>query len=666
MKSLWNDSTAHEWLARAANKQEQDLYLRIYTSRLLGSDESLVLHGGGNTSVKVKETNIFGVPDEILYVKGSGWDLATIERAGFAPVRMAHLLELAKLPQLTDMQMMNELKMCRINPQAPTPSVEAILHALIPFKFVDHTHADAILAITNTADGYARIQEIYGQDTVIVSYIMPGFDLAKKVAEQYAKEANARTIGIILMNHGVFSFADTAKESYERMIALVGRAEQYLQKHVSWHLPTTPEKSKHFAGNTLTIAEIRKTMAEIGGHPVIISNLNNPLTQAFIQHPNIEAMAQQGPVTPDHVIRTKRLPMLGRDVSKYCQQYTDYFTKHAASAKEKKTMLDPLPRVILDPEIGCYTVGKTAKEVMICADIYLQTMKTILRAESLGGYQSLDSADIFNVEYWDLEQAKIQKSASPPLFAGEIVVVTGAAAGIGKACVRAFLQRGAAVVGLDINNEVVELENRSDYLGIRCDITEEGEVIQAIQDTIKRFGGLDMLVLNAGIFPKSKKIVDLSRDELRQVMYVNMEANLTFMRECYPVLKLAPRGGRIVIIGSKNVTAPGPGAGAYSIAKAAVNQLMRVAALEWGKDNIRINTIHPNAVFDTKLWTKELLESRASNYGISVEEYKRKNILGVEVTSCDVSELAAELCGPYYAKMTGNQLYVDGGNERII
>jgi NAD(P)-dependent dehydrogenase (short-subunit alcohol dehydrogenase family) len=329
-------------------------------------------------------------------------------------------------------------------------------------------------------------------------------------------------------------------------------------------------------------------------------------------------------------------------------------------------MLDPAPRVVLDEELGLCTIGRTAKDAAIVEDIYRHTMQIIADATGLGGWQALSPHDIFEVEYWDLEQAKLRKGGTPPPFTGEVAVVTGAASGIGKACVASLLARGAAVVGLDVAPAVSELHRRKDFLGIPCDLTDEDSVGKALEQAVRAFGGMDMLILNAGIFPKSAPIADLRGDTWREVMRINLDANVTLLRESHPLLKLAPRRGRVVIIGSKNVVAPGPGAAAYSVSKAAVQQLARVGALEWGGDGIRINTLHPNAVFDTGIWTPEVLAARAASYKLTVDEYKTNNVLKVEITSRDVAELAAELCGPLFAKTTAAEIPVDGGNERVI
>ena len=657
MKNLWNDQEAAQY--------QSDLGLRVYTSRLLGRDPSLVLHGGGNTSVKMVEDNILGETIEVLYVKGSGWDLETIDTQGFAPVKLQHLIALSKLENLSDPQMVNELKTHTLKSGAPTPSVEAILHAVLPFKYVDHTHADAIVTITNTEDGPTRIREIFGDTVVILPYVMPGFDLARECAQRFASEVGPNTIGMVLLNHGIFSFGNTARESYERMIELVNRAENYLERNNAWAIARAAQEQP-VQTLRIELATMRGHLSEVAGVPLLLATNSNDNALAFARYPKVGSISQQGPATPDHVIRTKRLPMLGRDVDSYVEAYKAYFVEYSPHAREPKTMLDPTPRVILDPAWGMSTVGRTAKDAAIIADIYHHTMDVILRAEALGGYRALSARELFDMEYWDLEQAKLRKGGKPPPFTGEIALVTGAASGIGKACVTALLNRGAAVVGLDINPDITTLYREPAFKGICCDLSDETQLLDALETTVRSFGGLDMLILNAGVFPPSRPIAQLDTAEWQRVMTVNLDANLVLMREAHPLLKLAPRGARVVVIGSKNVSAPGPGAAAYSASKAALNQLARVAALEWGSDNIRVNTLHPNAVYDTGIWTDKVLKARAEFYKMNVEEYKTNNVLKVEVTSRDVAELAAEMCGALFTKTTGAQIPIDGGNDRVI
>jgi rhamnose utilization protein RhaD (predicted bifunctional aldolase and dehydrogenase)/NAD(P)-dependent dehydrogenase (short-subunit alcohol dehydrogenase family) len=657
MKSLWNDTEAKQF--------KTDLEQRVYSSRLLGRDPSLVLHGGGNTSVKVTEKNLLGEAVALLYVKGSGWDLATMEAAGFAPVRMDHLLKLAGLEHLSDSDMARELRIATVNPAAPAPSVEAILHALLPYKFVDHTHTDALVTIMNTPSGRERVTDIYGDSVVVIPYVMPGFLLARLCYQEFPKQVNTKTVGMVLMNHGLFTFGETAQASYERMITLVAKAEKYLKRKGAWKLET-PKVHLSTSPQLEPLASLRRDISKLAGQPMLVARHTDKEALAFAQRKDVASIATRGPATPDHVIRTKRVPLVGRDLEAYSKSYSKYFEKLAKRSKTSLMMLDTAPRVILDAELGLLTVGKTASERKIVEDIYRHTIEIISRAEKLESWQALPEKAIFEVEYWDLEQAKLRKAGPSPEFQGEVVLITGAASGIGKACVEAFLKRGAAVVGLDLNRGVTTLVNRPDYLGIVCNITDEKAVQAALGQTVNRFGGLDMLVLNAGIFPATKMISALPLEEWQNVLTVNLDANLTLMRESYPLLKLAPKGGRVVVNASKNVPAPGPGAAAYSAAKAALTQLARVAALEWGADNIRVNILHPNAVFDTGIWTQEILEKRAKSYGLSVEGYKKNNVLKTEVTSRDVASLAAELCGSTFAKTTGAQIPIDGGNDRVI
>lgn len=656
MKSRWNEQDAKQYAG--------DLALRVYSSRLLGAEPSLVLHGGGNTSVKTSVTNLFGEEEAVLYVKGSGWDLETIEAAGFAPCRMEPLLRLATLAKLTDREMAAELRKSLTDVNAPSPSVEAILHAILPARFVDHTHADAILALTNSPGGEQRMRDLFGDRLVYIPYVMPGFKLARLCAELYPAQAVRNTVGMLLLNHGLFTFGETARSAYERMIELVSLAEDHLAERGARSAATTSRR-EGAARNTSRgdIAALRNAVSAAAAAPVILSVHDDADALNFATRPDVMEVSQQGPATPDHVLRTKRLPLVGRDVASYVSAYRDYFREYGDASL---TILDPAPRVILDPEFGLCTVGRTAKDAAIVEDIYRHTMAIIVSATALGGWRALPPRDIFEVEYWDLEQAKLRKGGSPPVFTGEVAVVTGAASGIGKACVGSLLARGAAVVGLDRSPEVCSLHQRKDYLGVACDLTDEAAVGRALEEGVRRFGGVDMLILNAGIFPPSAPVSTLPSEAWRATMSINLDANLVLLRECHPLLKLAPRGGRVTVIGSKNVPAPGPGAAAYSASKAALQQLARVAALEWGPDHIRINTLHPNAVFDTAIWTPEILASRAASYGLSVAEYKTNNVLKVEVTSRDVAELAAELCGPLFAKTTGAQIPVDGGTVRVV
>jgi rhamnose utilization protein RhaD (predicted bifunctional aldolase and dehydrogenase)/NAD(P)-dependent dehydrogenase (short-subunit alcohol dehydrogenase family) len=656
MKSLWNDAEAA--------RHSGPLGPRVYSSRLLGRDKSLVLHGGGNTSVKLREKDLFGAEREVLYVKGSGWDLESIEAAGFTPVDLAYVRRLAGLPTLSDPQMVNELNTHMLRAGAPAPSVETLLHAVLPHAYVDHTHADAVLSISNAPGGEERIRALYGERVVVVPYVMPGFDLAAYCARVFREQAGPRTIGMVLLSHGMFSFGADARESYERMVALVSLAEEYLAQQGAWAVRLPAARPVSVARETL--AALRAAVSQRAGRPMVLRHNATTKFLAFAQHPEVARLSQQGPATPDHVIRTKPVPMLGTDVAAFGQRYAAYFERHAAQAKEAKTMLDTAPRMLLAADIGFIAIGRSAQDAAIVEDLYDHTIDVIMRAEALGGWRAVEERDLFEIEYWDLEQAKLRRAGAAPAFLGEVVLITGAASGIGKACVDAFLRRGAAVIALDRSAPVAQSAARPELLALQCDVTHPAAVRQALDAGIGRFGGLDMLVLNAGVFPPTQPVREVSEDAWQAAMTVNVEANLRLLQESYPLLKRAPRRGRVVIVGSRNVPAPGPGAAAYSASKAALNQLARVTALEWARDGIRINSLHPDAVYDTGLWTEQLLASRAQAYGMSVAQYRRRNLLATEVSSSDVAELAAEMCGELFAKTTGAQVPVDGGNERVV
>ncbi len=656
MKNLWNDAEVAQFTG--------SLGPRVYTSRLLGRDKSLVLHGGGNTSVKLVEQNLFGEGEEVLYVKGSGSDLETIDAEGFSPVALGHLRRLATLPELRDAELMNELNTHVLRAGAPSPSVETLLHAILPHAYVDHTHADAVLSISNAPEGALRVREIYGSKVVVIPYIMAGFELAAYCAREFQRLAGPDTIGIVLLSHGVVSFGNYARESYDRMIELVSIAEDYLASKNAWTVslpaaePRRPRRQE--------IAVLRRAVSDTAGFPLLVRLNDAPKFVGFARHERVREISQQGPATPDHVIWTKPAPMLGRNVASFVAQYSKYFERNASQAKEEKTMLDPAPRMALDPDWGFVAMGRNARDSAIVEELYDHTIDVILRAEALGGWKAIGEKHLFDIEYWAPEQAKLKRNGAPLLFAGEVSLVTGAASGIGRACVEAFLRRGAAVVALDRNPAISGLLQDPAYLGLQCELTAPQEISDALDAATRRFGGLDMLVLNAGIFPPSAAIQDIAGDAWRSAMSVNVEANLHVMQACHALLRLAPRGGRVVVIGSRNVPAPGPGAAAYSASKAALNQLARVAALEWAKDSIRINSVHPDSVYDTALWTDEVLASRAAAYKMSVEQYRKKNLLRTEVSSRDVAELAAEMCGPLFAKTTAAQIPVDGGNERVV
>ena len=654
MHNRWNDATAMQCAT--------PLDLRIYTSRLLGADPALVLHGGGNTSVKITAQNLFGDSETILYIKGSGHDLGTIDRRGFAPCRLDPLVRMGQLPELSDAAMVNAMRCALTDSSAPTPSVEAILHAIIPYTYVDHTHADAVLTILDTPQANEYIQQLYGDKFLVVPYVMPGFALARHCALQLASQLQPHHEGLILLNHGIFTWGDDAKTSYDRMIHYVNVAEQFVSQQI--HPATATVFAPPVARQAR--AQLRHDIAQALGAAVVLIPQTDAAGAAFVSRPDLASIAQRGCVTPDHIIRTRQIPLVGRDVAAYVARYQTWFGQYSADATTPLTMLDPAPRIVLDPELGVLSVGRRVREALIGGDVYRQSIPVIVNAEALGGYTPLPDADLFAVEYWELEQVKLKLLGHAPPLSGQVALVTGAASGIGRACVEALLAQGAAVIALDINPRLTEVFARPDVCTIICDISNEQAIGAAIDQGVQAFGGIDILVLNAGIFPKSRLINALPSDEWRRTMAINLDANMVLMRECQPLLALAHDGGRVVIIGSKNVPAPGPGAAAYSASKAAITQLARVAALEWGEAGIRVNVVHPNQVFDTGIWSDDVLASRAANYGMSIDDYKKNNILHTTITSHDVAKLVVALCSDVFARTTGAQIPIDGGNDRVI
>ena len=653
MKNFWDEE-------EATACGDDPLALRVYSSRLIGRASDLVLHGGGNTSVKAEFTDIFGVRHEVLYVKGSGWDLATIEAAGFSPVALDALMQLSRFDVLSDADMVRAQRAAMLDPGAPNPSVEAILHALIPFRFVDHTHADAVVTLTNTPDGEARIRELYGDRLLVVPYVMPGFVLAKKVAQMTEGIDWTTLQGMVLMNHGIFSFADDARESYTRMIDLVTEAEQALGVVPS---PTTSQSG----ASALELATIRYEVSRAANRPMLAAFSGSSQSHCFSKRDDVVSIATRGPLTPDHVIRTKRVPLMVNDdpavaVAKFVSDYKDYFDRHTDG---KLSRLDCAPRWAVWQNRGTVAFGAKSSDLGVISDIVDHTITAIETAEAHGGWCALPEGDIFAVEYWELEQAKLGKVSNAPAFQGRCALVTGGASGIGRSCAIALAEQGARVTVLDKDPSVLTVFDGPDVQGRVCDVKDAQAVRESVAESVSTLGGLDILVNNAGIFSASDEVADMPEEEWQRSLDINLTGAMHVARESIPYLKLG-WDPSVIMVGSKNVPAPGPAAGAYSVAKAGLTQLARVLALELAADGIRVNTVHPNAVFDTAIWTDEVLEGRAAHYGMSVEDYRRNNLLRQEVTSADVAAVICAMAGSAFRCTTGAQLPIDGGNERVL
>ncbi len=487
MESLWND-------AEAQALAEDPLALRVYTSRLLGRNPALVLHGGGNTSVKVTRRTFLGDLEEIIYIKGSGADLATIDAAGFSPVRLGVLQRLAAMERLTDTDIVREQRAGMIDPYAPNPSVEAILHAIIPFRFVDHTHADAVVAITNTPDGPAHIRRLYGERVLALPYVMAGFKLARAVYQATRDIDWSRLEGLILLNHGLFTFADEARRSYEAMIALVSRAEAFLEERGAFRAVAVSDDST--PPDLAALSRLRRAVSQAAGYPMLALLCATPESRGFASLPEVASLATQGPLTPDHVSRTKRTAaIVGADVeaavAEYVADYKAYFQRNASS---EHVMLDPAPRWAVWRGVGTVAFGRTLQAATVVADIVRHTVRAIQWAEALGGWRVLSEDHFFDMEYWELQQAKHKRASAPPPLTGRVALVTDAATDVGRACAEALHAHGAAVVALDGDARVSGLFGLPTLQGVACDLQDQAALSAAVDAVVARYGGLDIVV----------------------------------------------------------------------------------------------------------------------------------------------------------------------------
>ena len=654
MKNLWSEK-------EAAVCGDDDLAMRVYTSRLLGASEDLVLHGGGNTSVKSIVTNVFGEDVETLFIKGSGWDLKTIEKAGYSPVRMDACLKLAALPELSDSEMVKQLRVALLDPAAPNGSIETIVHACIPYKYVDHSHADAIVVLSNSINGKAKLQQIF-PDLLILPYVMPGFDLAKQFDTVVKSAQLDGKKGVILCGHGLFTFSDDAKESYDRHIDIVTKAEEAIAT-----LRTAERQTAEVTSiDLLELASIRKQVADLRGTAVTVKLDRSAEALGFSKRSDVDSIAKRGTMTPDHSIRTKRTPIIiaensSEDMQAFKEEHQAYFARNAGA---EHTILDPAPRWGVWKENGILSFGANRKEASQIIDIAIHTANGIQDAEAMGGWKPVGEKDLFEIEYWELEQRKLKKGGSKPMLQGQIAIVTGAAAGIGRKCAEDLMSHGALVVGLDISPNIENLTGPNS-LGLVCNIADEAQLKAAVEKTCETFGGLDLIMCNAGIFTAGENVENLDLVKWQKTLDINLTANQLLLKHSIPYLKLGVDPA-VLFVGSRNVGAPGPGASAYSVSKAGLTQLARVLALELAPAGIRVNVIHPDAVFDTDLWTPAALARSAERYGMTIEEYKTRNLLSTEIKSTDIAAMCTAMVGPLFNKTTGAQVPVDGGNDRII
>ncbi len=684
--------------ASFAEKQKDcnaDLAMRTYTSRLIGQEEDLVLHGGGNTSVKSEITNLLGDPCQVLFIKGSGWDLGTIEPQGFPALDLKYLQRLRSLAQLSDEEMVNQFHTHMLDSSAPGPSIETLVHAFLPHKFIDHTHADSIVTLTNMEQPEALLKEVLGEKIGILPWIMPGFPLSKKVVALYEQQPNIEAI--ILLNHGIFTFGETGEKAYSRMIHYVSLAEDYIASRRAPNIPADSAAGKQVqlsANLLLPLLRGALTTCDAASfQPFYLELRQTPEILDCLQENDARSRYESGVLTPDHVIRTKNAPLwlapeanneesitrtIQFELTAYESAYRNYFQQQVRDKGVKRTCLDTKPRVILVPGLGLITCGHTEKAAKIAGDIAVHTLLAKQKGRSIAPYKELAPAHIFDMEYWSLEQAKLGKGSSLPL-AGQVALVTGGGGAIACGIGRKLLAAGAHLYLSDLNEErldqvctLLSQEFPVERIGsLVMDVTDKKSVTTGIEVITHECGGLDILVPNAGLAHVAT-LEELDEEKFRQVTEVNTLGVFQVIQAAIPVFRrqaaLGHAPAHIIINSSKNVFAPGAAFGAYSSSKAGAHQLGKIAAMELASYNVRVNMINADAIFDdhgisSGLWDvvgPDRMRSRNLDPEGLKEYYRKRNLLQTEVLADHVGN-AVVFFASSLTPTTGATLPVDGG-----
>jgi len=696
MKSLFDPRQAQDFVSRYPTIPPE-LALRVYTSRLIGADPSLVLHGGGNTSVKLRGKNVLGEEQEILYVKGSGIDLATIEPGGFAGLVREPLRKLRKLSTLADEEMENQLQIHKIRSTSPNPSVEVLLHAFLPHRYIDHTHADLILALTNQKEWEDLLKEALGLQVAILPYLTPGLTLAKGVLKEY--EENPKVEAVVVAQHGIFTFGEDARAAYERMVDYVGRAKVFLKrKAYGGALGISPAESNPPEKTASSLARFNQTVRGACAFRSPEGRLrrfyaevrtSNDLGKAA-SAPAASRLCSSGVLTPDHVIRTKnkwvsfgeipeddgKLKQAVQEAVKgFAQEYDRIFAEQSGAKGIRREKLDPYPRVFLVAGAGIVALGSTRRDARIAADIAEHTLRVKLLADEAGEYTPISESHVFDMEYWSLQQKKLGK-VSPPSLQGQVAVITGAGGAIGLGIADRLLAAGAGVAVTDIDGAslgkvraaLIKKYGESQVESFLFDVTDYGAAEKAFQDISCRLGGIDILVPNAGIAHVAK-VEDLDPRKFDQVIAVNLKGTFNVIKAAIPIFRRQGTGGSIVVVSSKNVFDPGAAFGAYSASKAGAHQISKIAALELAELGVRVNLVNPDAVFGdeeipSKLWEligPDRMKSRGLDPQGLKEYYRQRNLLKVQVTPEHVGNAVVFFATETSGATTGATLPVDGG-----
>ena len=677
--NLWTDAEADAFLAAAgSDTRARDLALRVYTSRLIGRDADLVMHGGGNTSLKSTALDVFGEEVEVLHIKGSGWDLEVIEPRGLPAVRLAPLMRLRSLDALSDEAMVSVQRLNLLDPAAPNPSVETLLHAWIPHRVVDHTHATAFLVLANLPEVAAVTRELFGDRLSLVPYVMPGFALAKAAAAAFDRNPDAK--GLLLVNHGHFAWGPDAKSSYDRIVEHTNLVEAWLADRRP--APLVPAAALPAGQAARVLSTLRGSLASVlpdSAHMPALDLRSGEAERAFCVRPDLEDLARRGVATPDHVIRTKAEPLVLRAadqgaeamraaVQAYADRYRAYFDTHAPSASEPKRILSPMPGLVWLEGAGIVGIGATAAAARIAADIGCQSARVRADAEAVGSFRPIGAKDLFDMEYWSLEQAKLGSGKALPLQ-GRIVLVTGGAGAIGMASALAFAAQGATLFLVDRPGEALDKALAllgADHGAHGCDITAPGAAAAAIEACAARFGGLDILLSNAGA-AVTGDIATLDDRVLRDSFELNFFAHLAVSQGAIACFRAQQSGrgargaepGQILFNVSKQAVNPGRGFGAYGLPKATTFFLLRQLALELGAAGIRVNGINADRI-RSGLLSSEMIAARSAARGVDEVTYMAGNLLRAEVEARHVADAFVMLARA--ERTTGHVMTVDGGN----
>ncbi len=675
MQSKYDPTEAADFVARLGPEHGADLALRVYTSQLLGRDASLVLHGGGNTSVKTTAVELDGSESDVLYVKGSGWDLKTIEPAGFPACRLEPLVRYAALDSMTDEQMVQGLRSQMLDPTSPTPSVEALLHAIMPGKFVDHTHSDAVLKLVDQPDGLRHVQATYANEAVFLPYVMPGFQLAASIRKLLPKLREASVL--ILDKHGIFTWGETAQVAYERMIDAVSKAESYVSAlPVPAPTPASTHANAPEQRRRIALA-IRGAIARgTRGMHTLGQWTHTDAVLSFLSRPDAQTLLDRGTITPDHVIRIKPRPLhleaessddaVAKALDRYVDWYDERFTRLSQALDRELTELDPWPRLVAVPGLGVLALGKSLKACRISCDLAEHMADVMPDAERVGRYEPLDETELFQMEYWSLEQAKLARAATGGGLAGRVAWVTGAASGIGLATATALLGAGACVMLADLDGDGVRAaaQRLAANFGAcvrsqALNVTDGDAVQRACAEVVDAFGAIDIVVSNAGTAPSGLLHTDSGHDDLVRSLEVNLIGHQHVARAATRHLLLQDAGGCLLFNASKSAFNQGSRFGPYAVAKTGLLALMRQYAVDLGRSGIRSNAVNADRI-RTALFDGGVLETRAKARGVSPDEYFQLNLLGRETTADDVARAFVWLATA--PATTGCVVTVDGGN----